>query len=104
MPSSPNIRTRFGANPRHRRDKAVAAAGYRLDAAIIGAVAVENATQSRDLNRQVGFLDGRSWPDGREDLVFCDQIALPIEQEPEKRGSSRTERQRLGNTGRVFAD
>jgi hypothetical protein len=69
---------RIGVDPRHRCHKPVAAPGYRLDAAAFGAIAVENAAQRRNLNREVVVVYDDARPGGGHDLVFREQRALPI--------------------------
>ena len=67
-----------GIGPPHRCDKAVAAPGYRLNAAALGAIAVQDAAQRGDLNREVVIINDDARPGGGHDLVFREQRALPI--------------------------
>ena len=59
-----------GVGPHYRCDKAVAAAGDGLDAAAFGAIAVENAAQRRNLDREIVVFDDRPRPGSSHDLVF----------------------------------
>ncbi len=70
--------------PCHRRDKAIAAPGNRLDAATLGSPVIEDAAQCSDLDVEVAVFDHRSRPDGLDDLVSQDEIARPLNEYAEK--------------------
>jgi hypothetical protein len=55
--------------------------------------------QSPDLDGQVRFFDRRSRPDSSENLVFGDQLALPLDQQSEEIG-----RQPLAGMRPVFSE
>jgi hypothetical protein len=59
-------------------------------------IAVKDAAQCRDLHREVGFLDGYSWPDDPEDFIFRDQLALPLDEKAKLGERTRTERDWFG--------
>jgi hypothetical protein len=82
-----------------RSDKAVAATGYRLNAAALSPIPIENAAQRRDLHGQVAFLDRRAQPDSLHDLVFRDQLPLLLDEQGEHIERTRPERDRFGDTG-----
>jgi hypothetical protein len=56
----------------HYADKAIAAAGYGLDAAAVLAILIEDVAQLRNLDIEVGLLDHSPGPDGLHDRVFRD--------------------------------
>ena len=87
-----------------RRNEAIAASGDRLNTAASFPILIEDTAQGRDLHREVSFLDRGPQPDGSEDLVFSDELALPLDQEAEKRGGARTQCQRLTVMRSVFTE
>ena len=78
-------------SPRHRRHKAVAAAGDRLDAAAVRSPFIEDPPKRRDLHRQVAPLDDGSRPH-----------RLPVSR-PSRRGPRPLD-QRTENLERARAD
>jgi hypothetical protein len=87
-----------GLSPCHRRNKAVAAPGNRLDAAALSAVLIEDAAQRRDLDRQIAFLDYRSGPHGLHDRIFRNQLPWPLDQQAEQAERTRANHDRYSDT------
>src|SRR5271163_2769728 len=73
---------------------ASAAAGDSLNAAAVGAIAVEDAAQSRNLNREVVVLDDRPRPGGGHDLVTTEENARAIGEDGEYIKCARADRDR----------
>src|SRR5260370_29829651 len=89
---------RAGVGLSHLCDKAIAASGYRLDAAALLSVLIEDVAQLRDLHVQVGFLDHSFRPDRRHDRVFRDQLPFALDQQAEQTERARPERDWRGHT------
>src|SRR5216683_348803 len=70
-------------DPCHRRDKAVASPGNRLDAAAPRSSVIEDAAQCCDLDVEVAVFDRRSQPDGLDDPVSRNEVARPLNQHAE---------------------
>src|SRR5689334_2616304 len=77
------------------RKKTVSAADQGLNAARCSAL-IQDPAQSRHLDCEVCFLDGDAAPDRGNDLVFRDERATALYQEPQQVQSARAERDGLG--------
>jgi hypothetical protein len=78
----------------HRRNKAIAAPGDRLDTAPVRSPDIEHPAKCRNLRGQVAVLDDHFRPYGGHDLVLRDEIAVPLYQQGEQ-----TERARADGDG-----
>ena len=78
------MRRRRRIGPRYIGGEAIAIPGYRLDAAAVLSVLIEDVAQLRNLDVKVGFLDYPSRPDRRHDLVFRDQLPLSLDEQAEQ--------------------
>src|SRR5439155_24927966 len=85
-------------------DKAVAVPGYRLDAAALLAVLVENLTQLSNLDVKVALLDHPSRPHYLHDLVSRDQLSMSLEQETEQGEPAPAQLDRLGPPGLIHSE
>src|ERR1700730_8400482 len=79
---------------RHHCDKAIAAAGDRLDAAPARSSAIEHTAERRYLHRQVAVLDDGPRPDGGDDLVLRDDLPRPLDQHAQNVERARPDRDR----------
>ena len=86
---------------RHRCDKAIAMPGYRLDAAAVLSVLIENVTQLCNLDIEVGLFDDPSPPHHPHDLVFRHQFSMPLEQQTEQGEPAPAEWNWFGHTSLV---
>jgi hypothetical protein len=65
-----------------------------LDAASPGSSVVEGATERQDLDRQVTVRDYNTRPDGSHDLVFRNEVAMPLDEHAEYVERARPDRHR----------
>src|SRR5262249_17380920 len=68
----------------HRCNKPIAMSRYRLDAAAVLSVLIENVTQFGNLDIEVGLFDNPSLPHHLHDLSFRHQLSMPLEQQIEQ--------------------
>jgi hypothetical protein len=68
---------------RYLSDEAIPAARHGLDRAALGARLIENTAQRRNLDCQVTVLDHGIGLGRSHDLVLCDEIAGPSDQDAE---------------------
>jgi hypothetical protein len=87
---------RIGAEPSHRCNKAITASGKCLDTAALPSVLIEYSAQLRNLYVEGGFFDRSSRPDGLDDRIFRDHLALPCGQQAEQTNRARAEPDRYG--------